>query len=292
MRSGARQRGPLDRNGLAALSDFKTEAWNGLFRSLEREQSDFLARQPGFRRPESSWPVDPLHTWSRVWEYPYVYHHLRRWRSSRAASAVPRVADVGSGVTFFPFAVARLGFHVLCTDVDPVCEIDLDRAIKHVPHDPGSVAFRLAGEATLPLEDEECDAVYCVSTLEHIPRFEDTVREMARVLKPGGLLLLTIDLDLQGNAAIGPARYTELRDVLRESFQNAMPEVTVHPADVLDCSNGPYPMVAPLTGRIRSWFVFKQEVVKPLLGRPSYPMLRYRLAVEGLALEKLIRSNL
>ena len=45
MNSGARQRGPLDRNGLAALSDLKTEAWNGVFRSLERKQSDFLARQ-------------------------------------------------------------------------------------------------------------------------------------------------------------------------------------------------------------------------------------------------------
>ena len=224
MNSGARQRGPLDRNGLAALSDLKTEAWNGVFRSLEREQSDFLARQPGFRRPESTWPVDPLHTWSRVWEYPYVYHHLKRWRSGRAASAMPKVADVGSQVTFFPFAVARLGFHVLCTDIDPACETALEQAIKHVPHDPGSVAFRLASETTLPLEDEECDAVYCISTLEHIPRFEGTVREMARVLRSGGLLLLTIDLDLQGNAAIGPARYTELRDVLRESFRDATPE--------------------------------------------------------------------
>src|SRR5262249_22621480 len=153
------QRGPLDRNGLAALSDFKTEAWNGLFRTLEREQSDFLTRQPEFRRLEPSRSVDPLHTWSRVWEYPYVYHHLKRLRSGRAAGAMPTVADVGSGVTFFPFAVARLGFHVLCPDVDRVCETDLDRAIKHVPHEPGSVAFRLASEATLPLGDEECDAV-------------------------------------------------------------------------------------------------------------------------------------
>lgn len=39
--------------------------------------------------------------------------------------------------------------------------------------------------------DGEFDAVLCTEVLEHIPYPVDTVKELARVLKPGGVLILT-----------------------------------------------------------------------------------------------------
>src|SRR5262245_56761239 len=119
---------PFDWSGIAALADLGTSAWRGLFGALEEQQRRFLAHEHEFRSRGYRWPRDPLHQWSRCWEYPFAYHHLQAFRARLPADAQPLALDVGSGVTFFPFAAAELGYRVLCTDIDPVCETDLARA--------------------------------------------------------------------------------------------------------------------------------------------------------------------
>lgn len=232
----------FDRSGLAALSDLDNDVWRDIFKGLEADQAAFLSKADRFRSPDYPWYEDPLHNWSRVWEYAYCRHHLKAWRQKAAGSGLLRVADVGSGVTFFPFAVARLGYHVFCVDPNPVCERDLGRAIPLTPCEPGRVEFRLAGGENLPFQDAELDAVYCISVLEHIPDFERSIEEMARVLKPGGLCLLTIDLDMSGESEIGVKRYAQLVALLKERFKFLFPDATVHPGDILHSNVGPYPI--------------------------------------------------
>lgn len=274
----------FERSGLAALSDIETPEWRELFSFLEQEQSIFLERESRFRSPEYKWPGDPLYTWSRVWEYPYIFHHLKSWRSKFRGGTLPNVVDVGSGVTFFPFSVARLGCHVICTDIDPICERDLMRAAKCVSHDPGKVSFKLTEGSKLPFSDGEIDAVYCISVLEHIPNFETTIQEMARILKPSGLLFLTIDLDLRGNAEIGVVKHTALIRSLRQYFDFKYQDTTVHPADLLLSTLGPYPMRSS-SGLQLVWFYIKQWGIKPLLGRKPSKLNKLYLAVQGAVLE-------
>jgi len=275
----------FNRSGLAALSDFQTPEWRELFSLLEHEQTTFLAQESRFRSPVYKWPRDPLHNWSRVWEYPYVYHHVKCWCSKLRREGVPRVLDVGSGVTFFPFSVARLGYHVICADIDPVCEIDLSRAAQYVPHKPGRVDFRLITGATLPFSDEEADVMYCISVLEHIHTFENTISEMVRILKPGGLLLLTIDLDLKGNSEMGIEGYKLLTAKLQQSFDYLYPEVTTHPADLLHSGIGLYANKKP-KGLELARFILKQRIAKPLLGKKPCRLVPFHLAVQGFALQK------
>jgi 2-polyprenyl-3-methyl-5-hydroxy-6-metoxy-1,4-benzoquinol methylase len=275
---------PFDRGGLAALSDLQTPEWRKLFERLEKEQAEFQSYDSQFRSPEYKWPRDPLHTWSRVWEYPYAYHHLLSNQQLRVASALPRAVDVGSGVTFFPFSVARAGFHVSCTDTDPVCGQDLPRAARLMPHVPGRVDFRLSENNALPFHDSEVDVVFCISVLEHIPNFENTISEIARILKPNGLFVLTVDLDLRGDAEIGVERHRQLIVELQRHFKLQHPEKTIHPADVLNTCNGPYPWKVPV-GFDRFWFLFKQRL-KPVLGRKPHLLLPFFLAVHGLSMIK------
>jgi len=136
----------FDRCGVAALSELHSPECRARFAHLERQQQEFLSHAAEFRSPEYKWPRDPLHTWSRVWEYPYVHHHVEESCSRSSASGPPRVVDLGSGVTFFPFSVAQLGCHVTCADIDPVCAKDLARAAQVIDCRPGRVDFRLIAD--------------------------------------------------------------------------------------------------------------------------------------------------
>lgn len=48
--------------------------------------------------------------------------------------------------------------------------------------------------ATLPVEDASFDVVLCTEVLEHVPEPIRTVAELARILRPGGRLILTAPL--------------------------------------------------------------------------------------------------
>lgn len=274
---------PFDYSGLAARSDFQSPEWHDIFAALERDQAEFLSKEALFRSKEYPWPRDPLHCWSRAWEYPYAYYHLREWRRQWRGSELPVVLDVGSGVTFFPFSVARLGCHVVCTDPDPVCQLDWGRAIPQISQEPGQVSFRHLEGSALPLENGEADAVYCISVIEHIPSFEHTVAEMARVLKPGGPLLLTIDLDLLGTAELSVETRNRLLAALQGHFAPLRSARSLHPLDVLDTKSGPFPVRGPSGMALLKEAVI-QRLVKPLLGRKPKVYEPVHLAVEGFAL--------
>jgi 2-polyprenyl-3-methyl-5-hydroxy-6-metoxy-1,4-benzoquinol methylase len=274
---------PLDRSGFGTVTDLQTDEWRQLYEKLERDQAEFLALEARFRSNGYQWPRDPLHTWSRVWEYPYVYHHLsQRLRPHNAFT--PRVADIGSGVTFFPFSLARLGYRVACADIDPVAAHDMERAIAAVPHAPGTIEFRQCTEKQLPFENESLDAVYSISVLEHVADPAGAIDEIVRILVPRGLLILTIDIDLRGDMAIGPKDYASLKGVLEKRFRYVARVRTTHPADLLNNINGLF-RTQTKTGFGLHWYEFKQSV-KPFLGRPRSSLLPYYLAVEGFALEK------
>src|SRR5688572_13728178 len=152
----------FDRCGLAALSDLSEPVWEHSFETLARDQDKFLEVRSAFLDKGYHWPRDPLRTWSRLWEYPYAYHHLERVIAERPAGS-SRLVDVGSGVTFFTFSAARLGFHVTCLDIDPICAEAIPRAAKLVPHHPGKVDVALIHDAVFPLDDCEVDVVMSIS---------------------------------------------------------------------------------------------------------------------------------
>lgn len=275
----------FSRSGIAALSDLESAECLELFRLLEIDQERFSEKQVLFRSPQYMWPKDPLHTWSRVWEYPYVYYHLKCLKERSASVSLPRVVDLGSGVTFFPFSISRLGYSVTCTDTDPICAVDLPRAIKNLAHEPGEINFRLVKGPTLPFEDGEADVLYCISVLEHIASFEKTLAEVARILRPGGLLLLTVDLDLRGDAELSVKNHRQLTKELCDNFEYIYQETTTHPSDVLHSANGPFAIERP-KGRQLLKFVLRQYIANTLLGRKPRPIIPFHLAVQGWAMTR------
>jgi len=279
------ERRSIERSGIAALSDLGNTLYRDLFVMLEHEQAGFLANERSFISPEYPWPRDPLHNWSRVWEYPYAFYHLEKWKKQLTGIPLPRIVDIGSGVTFFPFTIARMGCRVTCVDNDPIVAHDLERAIHCTPCGTGSVEQVFADGAALPIKNEEIDAVYCISVLEHVPSPDTVLKELARILKPGGMLILTIDLDMRGDAEIGVERYRSLTTLIHDLFTHVYDVVTVHPLDMLLSSRGPYKIQN--RGLLeRTKILLKQRVLRTLPIGQGAPALSFDLAVTGMCLRR------
>lgn len=195
--------------GVPTFTDLETVQASGLFRELEGASREWLNRNAELLEPYArKWVADPLHQWSRRWEYPFV---LARLEGLEGDSFL----DGGSGFTFFPFVVAQRlrANRVICVDSD-----DLSR-LYHEAIADGPVEFRRGDLRRLPLRDAEVSAAYSVSVLEHIGDFDPIVDELHRVLAPGGLLIVTFDLSLDGLSDIPLDHAEELIAKLSKRFE-------------------------------------------------------------------------
>jgi ubiquinone/menaquinone biosynthesis C-methylase UbiE len=183
-----------------------------------------------------------------VWEYPFVYHNIKLALESQRPPDIPSILDVGSGVTMFPFALARQGCNVIAVDADPGLVRSFAKASRLVSTAPGTVNMVISDANSLPVNHASVDCICCISVLEHIQRFDSVIEEFSRVLKPGGPLLLTVDIDLNSAFGFSAEALKHLRAKLSEYFRLAAPDRTVHPRRVLTSDNSRYPLYPPATG--------------------------------------------
>lgn len=100
-----------------------------------------------------------------------------------------RALDLGAGMGGFAVAAALRGARVVACEYNPAyCRIATLRAERHRLDLP---VINAAGEA-LPLPDAVFDAVVCWDVIEHVQSPDRVLHEIARVLRPGGVALVTV----------------------------------------------------------------------------------------------------
>jgi SAM-dependent methyltransferase len=97
----------------------------------------------------------------------------------------PGVAlDAACGTGRFAEFLARQGHQVIGVDSSPDM---LAHARRRVPDGE----FYLAALDQLPLPDDSVDVIVCALALVHVPRLQPVLEEFARVLRPGGDLVIS-----------------------------------------------------------------------------------------------------
>ncbi len=99
-----------------------------------------------------------------------------------------RVLDVATGTGHTAFAFAPHVREVIATDITPEMLVEGER----LKEEGGmtNVKFQLADAHQLPFEDASFDVVTCRRSAHHFTAIRKALREMHRVLRPGGRLVI------------------------------------------------------------------------------------------------------
>src|SRR5471032_1851855 len=96
------------------------------------------------------------------------------------------VGDLGCGTGHGTAALAPFVARVVAVDASAA----MLQAAKKRLHDFDNIDLRRGELEALPIDDERLDAATMMLVLHHVPEPERAVAEVARVLKPGGLVVL------------------------------------------------------------------------------------------------------
>ena len=180
-----------------------------------RFRAEVEARDIFSRLYSIKWVNDPFLQWSRRWEYVYVLQRLDDWWKHKPYGL--DIADAGSGFTFFPFYLQRQrpNVRICCIDADSTAGRAIDEAVRVLGNGP---SFSLENLEKLNRVSESLDAVFSVSVIEHTENPEQVIKEIHRVLKPGGMFVCTFDVSFEVGSPMHVKQVEQLVNRLRDLF--------------------------------------------------------------------------
>jgi SAM-dependent methyltransferase len=159
-------------------------------------------------------------TKGEIWvEHWHRYHFASRWCAGK------RVLDVACGEGYGTALLARHAAHVTGVDISA-------EAIAHARGRYASLAnaeFMEASCTALPLDDASVDVAVSLETIEHITAQAEFIGELARVLKPGGVLVLSCPNKLEYSDKRGVTNEFHVKELYRDELASLvasrLPEV-------------------------------------------------------------------
>lgn len=120
--------------------------------------------------------------------------HLAQWHETALKMAPDlkglKVAEVGCGRGDFSVHLAKQGAKVTGVDFS---EKAIEYARKKASHHGQQVDFQVSDAQALTLGTDQFDVVFSCECIEHVPDPTRALREMFRILKPAGTLILTTE---------------------------------------------------------------------------------------------------
>jgi ADP-heptose:LPS heptosyltransferase/2-polyprenyl-3-methyl-5-hydroxy-6-metoxy-1,4-benzoquinol methylase len=162
---------------LATLTEIDQSDWKEFLETLNHFAGEYGLRQ--------------YKTFSRIWEYPWLWTKLKPYAEKNL-----KLLDVGSELSPFPWFLATQGFRVIVSDISTKYWNDwkeIDRKLrKFRKYRP--VRLMVSDSQDLLVQTGSIDIYLSISVIEHVPNKVRVIDEAARVLRPGGMLVLTFDV--------------------------------------------------------------------------------------------------
>jgi SAM-dependent methyltransferase len=151
--------------------------------------------------------------------------HVAAYRYA-ATIAGGRVVDAGCGEGYGAAILSRRARRVVAFDLDAP-------TLTHARRRYGAPSFVRSDLLRMPLDRSSVDSIVALQVLEHVTDAEAFVQGCARVLRPGGVLILSTPNRDTFPAGLNPFHIrefdaSELRDLLGRSFSEVRIRGVVH----------------------------------------------------------------
>lgn len=151
--------------------------------------------------------------------------HLHRYVFARGFCRGKDVLDVASGEGYGSNLLAQVAVSVIGVEIDQV-------SVTHAQSGYGkpNLQFRLGDARALPLPDACVDVVVSFETIEHFYEHDLFINEIRRVLRPGGLLIISSpERDIYSPTQQTPNPY-HVRELTRSEFDQLLGAAFEHVA--------------------------------------------------------------
>jgi len=100
-------------------------------------------------------------------------------------------ADIGAGTGFIAEALVQKGLKVIAVDQSLAMLEEMKKKLSRFD----TIDYRIGGSDNLPIPDETIDTIFSNMYLHHVKSPQVAIKEMVRVLKTGGKIVIT-DMDV------------------------------------------------------------------------------------------------
>jgi len=127
--------------------------------------------------------LSPFRAWLQRWEV----SAFQRWSALEPGASILEVG-CANGVSTKLLVDTVRPRRLVAFDFDPSM---VERARRRLGRLPAGrpIALAVADATHMPFADGEFDAVFEAGVVHHVPQWREALKEMGRVLRPGGLLL-------------------------------------------------------------------------------------------------------
>lgn len=143
--------------------------------------------------------------------------HLHRYLCAAELSSQKDVLDIASGEGYGSSILARMARSVVGVDIS-------EGAIRHAQqkYRRQNLEYRVGSAAQIPLADASVDLVVSFETIEHHDQHEAMMSEIKRVLRPGGLLVMSSPDKRVYSEIPGFSNPYHVKELTRGEFESLM----------------------------------------------------------------------
>ncbi|WP_211460703.1 class I SAM-dependent methyltransferase [Collimonas silvisoli] len=154
-----------------------------------------------------------------------VLEHLHRYAVAQNYAGGLCVLDIASGEGYGTSILAAVAHSAIGVDISP-------DAVKHaqLTYQAPNLEYRNGSCAAIPVESASIDLVVSFETIEHHDQHEAMMREIKRVLKPDGLLLISSPNKLEYSDVPGYDNPYHVKELYLDEFQQLLNQHFTHTA--------------------------------------------------------------